>query len=152
MELPDTECFRFIFEDRRPVVPAKIIWSRKECYHRWETSGGSFPVHAVPAYAISHDLHIDENEDLPSIEHVMGANNGQQAITLKEHAGRLVGEKVRDAAYVIVHEALRSFLLPKVLHWIGREDIAHETGCRWLTKAIELKEEPIRLGMYSLVP
>ncbi len=68
----------------------------------------------------------------------MGANDGQQAIALKERAGRLVGEKVRAAAYVIVHEALRSFLLPKVLHWIGPEDIAHETGCRWLTKAIEL--------------
>ena len=82
----------------------------------------------------------------------MGANNGQQAITLKERAGRLVGEIVRAAACLIWHEALRSFLFPKVLYWIGPEDIAHETGCRWLTKAIELKEEPIRLGMYSLVP
>jgi hypothetical protein len=48
---------------------------------------------------------------------------------------------------VIVHEALRSLLLPKVLHWIGPEDIAHKTGCRWLPKAIELNEEHIRLGL-----
>ncbi len=81
----------------------------------------------------------------------MGANDGQQAIMLKERAGRLVGEKVRAAAYVIVHESLRSPLLPKVLHWIGPEDITHETGCRWLTKAIELKEDPIKLGLYSSV-
>lgn len=77
----------------------------------------------------------------------MGANDGQQTIALKERAGRLVGEKVRAAAYVIVHKALRSLLLPKVLYWIRPEDIAHETGCRWLTKAIELKEEHIRLGL-----
>jgi hypothetical protein len=71
----------------------------------------------------------------------MGANDGQQTIALKERAGRLVSEKVRAAAYVIMYEALRSLLLPKVLHWIGPEDIAHETRCWWLTKAIELKEE-----------
>lgn len=76
----------------------------------------------------------------------MGTNDGQQTIALKERAGRLVCEKVRTAAYVIVQEALRSLLLPKVLHWIGPEDVAHETRCRWLTKAIELKEEHITLA------
>jgi hypothetical protein len=77
----------------------------------------------------------------------MGANDGQQTIALKERAGRLVGEKVRAAAYMIVQEALRSLLLPKVLHWIRPEDVAHETGCWWLTKAIELREGHIRLGL-----
>ncbi len=66
-------------------------------------------------------------------------------LRFKERAGRLVGEKVRAAAYVVVHEALRSFLFAKILHWIGPEDIAHETRCWWLTKAIELKEGPISL-------
>jgi len=80
----------------------------------------------------------------------MGANDGQQTIALNERAGRLVGENVRATAYVIVYKALRC-LLSKVLHWIGPEDITHETGCRWLTKAIELDEEPIRLGLYSPV-
>ena len=77
----------------------------------------------------------------------MGANDGQQTVALKERAGRLVGEKVRAAAHVVVYEALRSLLLPKVLYWIGPEDIAHETGCRWLTEAIELKAEYIRLDL-----
>jgi 2-C-methyl-D-erythritol 4-phosphate cytidylyltransferase len=80
---------------------------------------------------------------LPSILRLMGTNDGQQTIALKERASRLVGEKVRAAAYVVVHEALRPLLLPKVLHWIGPEDIAHETGCRWLTKTIQLKEENV---------
>jgi hypothetical protein len=69
----------------------------------------------------------------------MSANDGQQAIALKERAGRLVGEKVRAAAHVIVYEALRSFLLPKVLHGVRPEDITHKTGCRWLAEAIQLK-------------
>ena len=77
----------------------------------------------------------------------MGTNDGQQTIALKERAGRLVSEEVRAAAYVIVHEALRPLLLPKVLHWIGPEDIAHETRCRWFTKAIELKKGHTRLGL-----
>ncbi len=51
----------------------------------------------------------------------MGVNYGQQAITLKERAGRLVGEKVRAAEFVLEHEAFRSILLPKVLLWIGPE-------------------------------
>lgn len=75
----------------------------------------------------------------------MRANDGQQPIALKERAGGLVGEKVRAAAHVIVHEALRSLLLPKVLYWIGPEDIAHETGCRWFAKAIQLKDERVSL-------
>jgi hypothetical protein len=82
----------------------------------------------------------------------MGTDDGQQTIALKERAGCLVGEKVRAAAYVIVYEALRPLLLPKVLHWIGPKDIAHETRCRWLTKAIELKEGHTRLGLLSPVP
>jgi hypothetical protein len=77
----------------------------------------------------------------------MGTNDGQQTIAFKERADCLVGEKVRAAMYVIVYEALRALLLLKVLHWIGPNDIAHETGCRWLTKAIELKEENARLGL-----
>ncbi len=61
IELPDTEYFRFVYEDRRlVVVHVKILWSGKECYHRWETSRASLPVHTVPVYTISHDLHIGE--------------------------------------------------------------------------------------------
>jgi len=65
-------------------------------------------------------------------------NNGQQAVALKERAGSLVAEKVRAAAHVIVHEALRSALFPKVLHWIGPEEITHKTRCRWLAEPIQI--------------
>jgi len=150
IKLPDIQNVRFIFEDRRlVVVHVKIVWSGKECHHGWETSRASFPVHAVPAYhtPLATIYTQVSQENLPSILRLMGANDGQQTIALKERAGRLVGEEVRAAAYMIVHEALRSLLLPKVLHWIGPEDIAHETGCRRLTKAIELKEGHIRLGL-----
>ncbi len=77
IELPDIESIRLIFKDRPLVVHVKIIWSREDCHHRWETSRASLPVHAVPAYTLSHDLHIGEYEDLPRILHLMGANDGQ---------------------------------------------------------------------------
>lgn len=68
----------------------------------------------------------------------MRANDGQQAIALKERASRLVGEKVGAAPHVIMHKALRSLLLPKVLYRIGPDDIAHETRRWWLTETIQL--------------
>ena len=84
---------------------------------------------------------------VPGFFPLVGANDGQQAIALKERAGRLVGEKVRAAARVIGYEALRSLFIPKVLHWIGPEEVAHETGFRWLAKAIQLKDEHVRPGL-----
>jgi hypothetical protein len=63
----------------------------------------------------------------------------QQAITLEERASGLVGEKVGAPAHMVVYETFRALLLPKVLYWIGPEDVAHETGCRWFAEAVELK-------------
>ena len=77
----------------------------------------------------------------------MRANDGQQAIAFKERASRLVGEKVGAAPYVIMHKALRSLLLPKVLHRIGPENIAHETRRWWLTEPIQLKGKHVSYAL-----
>ena len=41
---------------------------------------------------------------------------------------------------MIMHEALRSLLLPKVLHRIGPKNVAHETRRWWLTEPIQLRK------------
>ena len=80
----------------------------------------------------------------PCVLRLVGTNDGQQAITLEERACGLVCEKVGTAADMIVHEAFRALLLPKVLYRIRPEDVAHETRCRWFTEAVELKEDCVR--------
>ena len=71
----------------------------------------------------------------------MCGNDGRQAISIKERASRLVGEKVRDAAQVIILKALWPLLLSKVLHEIRPKDITHKARRRWLTEPIQLKGE-----------
>jgi hypothetical protein len=83
---------------------------------------------------------------IPSILRLVRADDGQQAIALKECASRLVGEKVGATPHVIMHKALRSLLLPKVLYGIGPEKVAHKTRRWWLTEPIQLKGKRVRYG------
>lgn len=97
------------------------------------------------------DMQARKKSDVPSILRFVRADDGQQAVTLKERASCLVGEKVRAAAHVVMHEALRTLLLPKVLYGIGPKDVTHKTRSRGLAKAVKLRDEYVRVRHLSAV-
>lgn len=86
----------------------------------------------------------------------MRAYDGEKVISLQEltsclipsiirqlnampYTGRRLREKIRAASDMIVDKGFGNFLLPKIFHGIGPEDIAHQAVGRRLAESIKLQ-------------
>lgn len=68
----------------------------------------------------------------------MRPNNRQKLITFQELARRLVREKVRAPADVVVRETVRGALLAEALDRVRPEQVRHEPVRRRLAEAVQL--------------